>query len=640
MVIKLPLLLFSIVTKISCSPWVYTCEENTDSDQFCLRQLETEVGEASTPLTETACSLVCPQGASLWPLPSSVTLGTQLVNIHPEKLLLGLPANNDVTKDRLNRAIDRQVELLLGKSGDVEVGQEDTVFLQITLELVDESDTFNLDTDESYSLNLTTGLAPDSENTTRVYALVQAQTFLGARHGLETLYQLMDWDAEDEKFLIVNSAQITDSPVYKHRGLSLDTVRNFISVGKIESVLDSLSYSKMNVLHWHLSDTQSFPLQLQFNPDFSRYGAYSAREVYTREQVLGLVEYAKDRGITIIPELDAPAHVGAGWQAVNESFTVCVNKEPWEDYCVQAPCGQLNPASEGMYQVLKNIHKELFELFGTNYLHMGGDEVHFGCWNTSSEIQAWLESEDKTSDEAGFLHLWHHFQDTAYNNVLSLNNGTAPLATYLWTSHLTHQENLKDLDASKYTIQIWDDESTKGLAESGFKLVFSPTEVYLDCGFGSWVGEGNNWCSPYKGWNTVYEVDPEGILEDLGVSNLSEAKANIMGGEVAMWAEQTDDSNILTKLEPRASAYAERLWLGRAVPGWRAAEGRMARHRMRLVSRGIEAEQITQRWCIQNPGKCLLPQPQEGEDPDPNFSYHYKQSILLLIFLTCLHKLL
>ena len=63
------------------------------------------------------------------------------------------------------------------------------------------------------------------------------------------------------------------------------------------------------------------------------------------------------------------------------------------------------------------------------------------------------------------------------------------------------------------------------------------------------MGEGNNWCSPYKGWNTVYEVDPLKILEDLAVSNLEKAKANIDGGEVAMWTEQTDDNNLLSKVE-------------------------------------------------------------------------------------------
>ena len=75
-------------------------------------------------------------------------------------------------------------------------------------------------------------------------------------------------------------------------------------------VIDSLSFSKMNVFHWHITDSQSFPLQLSSLPDFSRYGAYSPDQVYTSQEVKELVTYARDRGVRVIPELDAPAHVG------------------------------------------------------------------------------------------------------------------------------------------------------------------------------------------------------------------------------------------------------------------------------------------------------------------------------------------
>ena len=75
-------------------------------------------------------------------------------------------------------------------------------------------------------------------------------------------------------------------------------------------VVDSLSFSKMNVFHWHITDTQSFPLYLPSLPEFSRYGAYSPDKVYSPEEVRDLVTYARERGVRVIPELDAPAHVG------------------------------------------------------------------------------------------------------------------------------------------------------------------------------------------------------------------------------------------------------------------------------------------------------------------------------------------
>ena len=180
----------------------------------------------------------------------------------------------------------------------------------------------------------------------------------------------------------------------------------------------------MNVLHWHITDTQSFPLSLTALPDFVKYGAYSSEMVYTRADVEDLVSYATERGVVVIPELDAPAHVGAGWEAVDESLTVCRNKEPWQNWCVQPPCGQLNPVIPDMYDVLQTIHREILDMFNpikdmntrTTY-HMGGDEVHFGCWNSSDSIVEWLNNEGKERNEEGFMYLWNYFQTESLKRV-------------------------------------------------------------------------------------------------------------------------------------------------------------------------------------------------------------------------------
>lgn len=91
-------------------------------------------------------------------------------------------------------------------------------------------------------------------------------------------------------------------------------------------------------------------------------------------------KYANTRGIRIILEIDSPSHAGAGWEwgeAENMGkLAVCVNQQPWRDYCIQPPCGQLNPVNENVYEVLRIIYKELLETFGrTGMMHLGGDEV-------------------------------------------------------------------------------------------------------------------------------------------------------------------------------------------------------------------------------------------------------------------------
>ena len=89
----------------------------------------------------------------------------------------------------------------------------------------------------------------------------------------------------------------------------------------------------------------------------------------------------------------------------------------------------------------------------------------------------------------------------------------------------------------------------KAVAEGGFKMIFSNSDgLYLDCGFAGWVWDSPSWCSPYKGWQTVYQNDPYAILETHGVANLDEAKGNVVGAEVAMWTEQTDDQSLLAKV--------------------------------------------------------------------------------------------
>ena len=85
--------------------------------------------------------------------------------------------------------------------------------------------------------------------------------------------------------------------------------------------------------------------------------------------------------------------LGAGWEAVNPNFTVCRNVQPWEDFCVQPPCGQLNPAEEGMYEVLGRVFGDMMDMFSPDTFHMGGDEIHIGCWRSSDIITNWLETQ-------------------------------------------------------------------------------------------------------------------------------------------------------------------------------------------------------------------------------------------------------
>eukprot|EP00091_Calanus_sinicus_P012321 TRINITY_DN27859_c0_g1_i1.p1 TRINITY_DN27859_c0_g1~~TRINITY_DN27859_c0_g1_i1.p1 ORF type:complete len:316 (+),score=75.20 TRINITY_DN27859_c0_g1_i1:262-1209(+) len=269
----------------------------------------------------------------------------------------------------------------------------------------------SLENDESYNLSIT------KSGANLVSVTVEAVCFQGARHAVETLFQLMDWDGDQGTYLVVDDVQITDSPFYPHRGLLIDTSRNFISVGKIKEAIDSLSYSKMSVLHLHLTDSHSFPIEVDFNPNFTNYGAYRADMIYTRDDLRELERYATDRGILIIPEVDTPGHIGAGWQAVDPTYAICMND------CAQYPCGQINPAAEGVYDVLENIYRELVEVFGSGYFHFGGDEVNLGCWKADDLVQAWLADHGYENEDWNVIRLWHVFLDKALARLDKVSTG-------------------------------------------------------------------------------------------------------------------------------------------------------------------------------------------------------------------------
>lgn len=164
---------------------------------------------------------------------------------------------------------------------------------------------------------------------------------------METLSQLISYDELTDSLQMHASALVEDAPEYVHRGLLIDTSRNYFHLDILKGIVDAMSYNKMNVFHWHITDTHSFPLHLKSVPELAQYGAYSPEKTYSAEDVKHLVDYARVRGVKVLPEFDAPAHVGNGWQFAEKNhpewgkLTVCVNQEPWQDYCVEPPCGQV-----------------------------------------------------------------------------------------------------------------------------------------------------------------------------------------------------------------------------------------------------------------------------------------------------------
>ncbi|XP_058053517.1 chitooligosaccharidolytic beta-N-acetylglucosaminidase isoform X2 [Anopheles bellator] len=572
--------------------WGYRCVEDR-----CVKTPFSEDYPREKAISLAACRLFCGNGAGLlWPQPTGpITIGTDLVHIDPEQVwfewnekLQQLAPLWETNKERFRRQLQATAQGVSLRSG----GRS----MHVKIDVEDESLTLNHGTDESYTLTV-----GGSKGDGALLATIKAKTFFGGRHGLETLAQFVFFDDIRDELQVVGSLNVSDAPVYPHRGLSLDTSRNFLTMESLKRTLDAMAMVKLNVFHWHITDSQSFPMVIQSRPTLHTYGAYSRRQVYTAADIRDLVQYAIERGIRIVPELDAPAHVGEGWEKLN--VTSCFNYQPWENYCVEPPCGQLDPTKDAVYDILQDIYREMNEVFNRSDLfHMGGDEVSIRCWNATEGIRSWMKQRQWGLEGSDHMKLWNYFQTEALrrlDNTLP-DSGSRPIV--MWTSKLTESPYLEQyLDKNRYLIQVWttgNDSKVVNLLEKGYRLIISNYDaLYLDCGFAGWVTDGNNWCAPYIGWQKVYNND----LMAIGGPYAQQ----ILGGEAALWMEQSDSYTLDSRLWPRLSALAERLWSNPRA-GWQAAEARMLMHRERLVLGGIAADSLQPQWCLQNEADCPI----------------------------------
>ena len=150
----------------------------------------------------------------------------------------------------------------------------------------------------------------------------------------------------------------------------IDTARNFMSTDEIMKIIDGLSYNKLNVLHWHITDAESFPFSTKTNKslegfqlsDLSKWGAYSEEKMYSSKIIDEIVQFAKVRGVRVLPEIDTPGHVHSGWggfERDNPSLgKLLLCREPNE--CSTPPCGQvisINSYKNFIFYYLTEIRK-------------------------------------------------------------------------------------------------------------------------------------------------------------------------------------------------------------------------------------------------------------------------------------------
>ncbi|VUZ42667.1 unnamed protein product [Hymenolepis diminuta] len=401
-----------------------------------------------------------------------------------------------------------------------------------------------------------------------------AKEVWGAIRALETFSQLL-WCSPTGSSIFINQTFISDFPTFSHRGLHLDTARHFISKRNILVNLEAMAFSKFNVFHWHLVDDQSFPFASKTFPELYKEAAYHPKMIYTHEDIKEIIEFARVRGIRVIPEFDIPGHTRSWAYSHPELFAKCYETDYDSPYY-----GGLDPTKEETLDLLVKFFKEIIELFPESYLHMGFDEVEFSCLETNPHIQNYLSDHQlQTSIDAIKL-----FTVKLLNSIQAFakkSSMTGGRKFIFWQE--AFESGLKLPNNS--VIHLWKDLSwTPGYF--GFPSIISKG-WYLDSYF--WPSE----------WITYYENNlfPKQDLDDIFDTNKSNS---VIGGEACMWNEWQSDETVIQRIWPVVCAIAERLWNYKS-PDTDEFAPRLEEMRCRLLRRGVRV------GVTSGPGMCPLP---------------------------------
>lgn len=350
---------------------------------------------------------------------------------------------------------------------------------------------------------------------------VEAADESGAVWALTTVTELT---AEGEALPIVT---VEDAPHYGHRGLSLDCSRHFFTADEVKKVIDQMTRVKLNVLHWHLVDDQGWRIECKTLPLLHETtGTY-----YTQEEIRSVIEYARVRGMEIIPEIDMPGHTRSMIAAYphlscfGEKTELCQFGGIFEKI--------LCPGKDETFEFIEKLLTEVCALFPDDRFHIGGDEVPKTEWKKCPHCKARMEALGLTDYE--------DLQGYFTKRVVAILKKHGKRAV-CWNDVLES----KDVDTGNI-IQYWTaqhEAPVPAFIERGGKVIFSNmSALYFDYPHG------------INSLNKVYHYQPVVMGKSYADS------PNMLGYEAALWSEQVETPEHLEELLfPRLYAVSEIAW--------------------------------------------------------------------------------
>ena len=513
----------------------------------------------------------------LWPLPQSVDSTTSEVRrLDPAFAIsiVGAAARNVL----VGGAIQRYVRLIKGTSTSIGGRCSSTpppagapTIQRLVVHVESNASSLAGAPDESYTLSVPrSGLAN-----------ISAPTVFGAMWGMETFSQLVA--NRDGTLVACSGLRISDRPRFSHRELLVDTARHFFSASAMLHILDAMAYSRLNVLHWHLIDGQSFSLESAAFPDLAKAGAFrpgtlgcgDARCTYSAADVSQVVQHGLERGIRVIPELDTPGHAKS-WGSAYPNVTV-------RGCSSNADLVPLNPIEPFAATVADGLLTEFlapdggFRRSGMDRVHLGGDEVHTACYSRKllcqdcDRIASFREAHNLSA--SALVDRWAHFV-----HARSAALGVTPI---VWEEAFTMSADGGASLAPNAVVQIWKDGG----------VALQPTaakgrDVLLSAG---WYVHSSSTLADF------YAIEPF----RLGQNWTDAQRGRVLGGGVSKWGCSgvcpfpTTPRTFDRKVWPLACAVAERLWSPyEATASFADAEERIAVHRERLIARGVDAGRV------------------------------------------------
>jgi hexosaminidase len=381
----------------------------------------------------------------------------------------------------------------------------------------------------------------------------------GLFRGVQTLRQLLPAAIEAPTVQRgpwrVPAVRIVDRPRFAWRGAALDVARHFFSVDEVKRYIDLISRYKLNVLHLHLTDDQGWRIAIDRWPRLGSHGGSSQvgggrGGFYTKRQYRSIVRYARDRYITVVPEIDVPGHTNAALSSYPELN--CDGRAPelytgtnvgFTSLCLDKPV---------TYRFLDDVIGELAALTPGPYLHIGGDEAEAVPGDRYAEfierVQRMVRAHGKRA--VGW-------QETASAELLPSS-----------------------------VVQYWDvrssSDAVRRAARRGAKLVLSPaSKVYLDMKYDAGTRLGLEWAGHVE-VRDAYDWDPVRLLDGVG-------EQDVLGVEAQLWSETLRSlADLETMALPRLPAVAEVGWSPASARGWDDFRRRLAAQGPRWSAMAVE----------------------------------------------------